>query len=155
LEFFEEVAKLGLEEYKKWQHYKNAAVHGSVRYMHDKFWIVCDFPTRISADAQNRSHSADGPSIAWSDGWKSYRWHGPQVPRRLIEAAETITVAEIEAEKNAELRRAKMERYGVNRYLEESGMEKVSEDKYGVLMKKDVPGDDPIMVVMVINSTPE
>jgi hypothetical protein len=155
LSFFRRVAKLELPEYERFQHYEAAAIHGGPRFMHQKFCIVSDRPILVAKDDQNRPHRDDGPFLAWRDGWALYAIHGVRVPAHVVEAPQTITVAEIEAEQNAEVRRVMIERYGAARFLLESGAKQVSRTKYGVLYRKEVEGDEPIVMVRLLNSTPE
>jgi hypothetical protein len=68
---------------------------------------------------------------------------------------ETITIADIDAEENAEVRRVMIEKYGVARYMRESKAREISRDAYGVLYRKDMADDEPIVMVRVLNSTPE
>ena len=58
--------------------------------MHERFWIVSDFPTVIGRDDANRPHGERGPSIAWRDGWARYTWHGVVVPREWIEQRDQL-----------------------------------------------------------------
>jgi hypothetical protein len=48
-----------------------------------------------------------------------------------------------------------LERYGEARYLQDSGVVPVHHDKYGVLFRKEIPGDEPLVMVRVVNATPE
>jgi hypothetical protein len=154
LSFFRHVSKLPLD-YSKWQHYEAAAVHGSYRFMHKKFWIVCDFPTVVGRDAQNRPHSDTGPHLAWRDGWKLYAVHGVRVPADIIEDPTSITVARIDAEQNAEVRRVMLERFGAARFMRESGAKAIHQDRFGVLYRRELAGDEPIVMVRLLNTTPE
>jgi hypothetical protein len=63
--------------------------------------------------------------------------------------------ARIDLERNAEVRRAMIERYGREKYLREGGGEKVQTDAFGTLWRKPQSGADPIVCVEVLNSTPE
>jgi hypothetical protein len=72
-------------------------------------------------------HREDGPAVAW-DGWGLYAIHGVVVPERVVMAPETLTVAEIDAETNAEVRRVMRERFGEGRYLREAGADLVHAD---------------------------
>jgi len=122
---------------------------------HRDFVIVSERPTHIDRDERGRLHSESRPAIQWPDGWGLYMWHGVRVPARLIEHPETITVAEIEAEQNAEIRRCMVARYGAGRYLLDSGAKEVSRDEFGVLYRKEQADDEPLVMVRVLNSTPE
>jgi hypothetical protein len=66
-----------------------------------------------------------------------------------------ITVEDIESENNAEVRRIKTQRFGQARYLQESGAEEIHHDDFGTLYRKKIPGDEPLVMVKVVNSTPE
>ena len=68
---------------------------------------------------------------------------------------ETITVSEIEVENNAEIRRMMIERYGMERYLVDSGAKEVHQDDFGILYRKEIPADESLVMVKVVNSTPE
>jgi hypothetical protein len=86
--------------------------------------------------------------------------HGVRVPARVIEAPETITVADIDAENNAEVRRVMLERFGEARDIEESGgkcIDQSFDTKGNVrqLWRKDIPGDEPIVMYRCINSSVE
>ncbi|MDP2705072.1 MAG: hypothetical protein Q8O71_01585 [bacterium] len=63
------------------------------------------------AATTRRLHRADGPAVE-SDVEPLYFWHGVLVPAHVIEAPQTITVAEIQAEDDAEVRRVLRERFG-------------------------------------------
>ena len=153
LSFFRHVARLDLD-YSKWRHYEIAAEAGP-RVMHAEFCLVSERPTVLRVDAQNRPHCETGPFCAWRDGSALYSWHGVRVPRWMIEHPERITVATIDAETNVEVRRVMIQRLGADRYLIEAGATLVQSDRYGELYRREVPGDDPILMVKVMNSTPE
>jgi hypothetical protein len=73
----------------------------------------------------------------------------------VVEEPQRITIQDIEEESNAEIRRVKMDRFGQARYLIESGAKVIHSDDYGTLYRKEVPGDEPLVMVKVCNSTPE
>ena len=92
--------------------WEQAAVHGSVRILHDEFCIVSDFPEIILKDQQNRPHSQTGPSHRWRDGWTLYHWHGTRVPAKWIEDKTSLTPTIALSQTNLELRRAACEILG-------------------------------------------
>lgn len=96
---------------------------------HREFVMVCERPMWIDRDERGRLHSPTRAAICWPDGWGLHMWHGVRVPAHVIEAPASITVAEIEAEQNAEVRRVMIERYGAARYLLDSGAKPVSRTK--------------------------
>jgi hypothetical protein len=83
----------------------------------------------LRLDDLGRPHCEVGPSVLYRDGWGVYAWHGFRVEERIIMRPETITVDEIIGEPNAELRRIKIERYGVGKFVEKSGAEVVDLDE--------------------------
>jgi hypothetical protein len=127
---------------------------------HRDFVMVCERPTTIARDEAGRLHSATGKAIEWPDGWGLYRHHGMAVPADIIEHPERITRARILDERNAEIRRVMVEIYGVARYVQDSGAEVVHADKDSLghprrLLRAPAPGDDPIVLIELTNSTPE
>ena len=154
LSFFRYVAKLPLD-YDKWEHYEKAAEHSGPRFMHAKFCIVSDRPEILLVDEQSRPHCTTGPFCRWRDGSSLYAVHGVRVPWTVVEHRDRITVGQIDREQNVEIRRVMLELYGEARYLQDSGAQPIHTDKYGVLYRKEVPGDEPIVMVRVENSTPE
>lgn len=126
------------------------------------YWVT---PTAIiivprpnfHVDAQNRPHHADRAAVEWvaPDGEKYYFWHGVRVPPHVIEDPSRITLLEIHNADNAEVRRAMIERYGTARYLLDTGAEQVNKDDYGILYRHRMKNDEDIVMVHVLNSTPE
>jgi len=131
LSFFDRIAKLDIPIYKQWRHYEAACIHGGPRMEHREFVIVSDRPEILRVDDRNRPHCEDGPSHRWRDGWSLYYWHGVRVPAKAILAPQDLTIAEIRAEKNAEVRRVLRERFGEARYLAETGAKLVDSDYEG------------------------
>jgi len=101
-----------------------------------------------------RLHNENGPALR-SDIENIYFWHGVMVPAFVVTNPEWITVNHIETESNAEVRRVMIERYGQTRYLLDSGAELVHQDDWGKLYEKTIADDEPIVMVKVVNSTPE
>jgi hypothetical protein len=120
-------------------------------WWHEEVCVIGDRPAQIFRDEQGRLHCEFDKAIKYRDGWGVYSWHGVTVPEKLIMTPELITVAEIEAEQNAEIKRIMITRYigkghlddmpGEARYLVDSGAEKIHEDEWGILYKKEVTGD--------------
>ncbi len=111
--------------------------------------------TRCMRDERDRLHCEDGAAIQYPDGWGVYSWHGVRVPMYVILEPEKITVDAIEAESNAEVRRVMVERFGLERFIKESGAKRVHQDDFGTLYRKELANDEPIVMVHVVNSTAE
>lgn len=103
----------------------------------------------------NRLHAEKGPAIAWPEGPDFWFWNGVHVPRHVVEEPNRITAKDILAEQNAEVRRVLLERFGPQRYLVEIGATPVHQDEYGTLYRVEMTLDEPLVMVKVLNSTPE
>ena len=117
--------------------------------------FVCERPAVQMVDLQGRLHREDGPALLCRDGFTVFAWHGVRVPDDIIEQPGTITVQRIETEKNVEIRRIMIERYGQAKFLTDSGTKPIHQDDWGTLYRKEVPDDEPLVMVKVVNSTPE
>lgn len=74
----------------------------------------------------------------------------------MIENPDKLTTAVIDNERNAEVKRVMVERYGQVRYLKDSGARIVhGGDAFGVLYRIEMGFDEPLVMVKVKNSTPE
>lgn len=111
----------------------------------------------IKAGAVSVLHRMDGPAIDYGKGDKSnvYAVGGVVVEGYVVDSPESITITDIEKEPNAEVRRVKINQYGQSRYIQDSGAEVVNEDDFGVLYRKELGEDEPLMMVKVVNSTQE
>lgn len=117
--------------------------------------VTCDQPVEIHLDEQQRLHRLDGPALRYRDGWEVYAIHGAVVPALVVMDPASTTAEQIDQERNVEIRRVLVERYGINRYILESGADVIHHDVTGMLCRKLVEGDEPITMVRVLNATPE
>ena len=125
---------------------------------------ISDRPEIMHMDDRGRLHSLTEAALKYRDGWCIHAIHGVRVEPWIVENPERITKAIIDAEQNAEVRRVMTERYGYARYLKDSGADLVHElpDNYFVkglqgakLFRKSRPDDTDIVMLDVLNSTPE
>jgi len=105
-------------------------------------------------DDRQRLHCETGPAVEFRDGWKIYVWHGVRVPESIIEHPETITAQQIMSESNAEIRRAMMYMYGLDRCLVDLGAKLEQSDGYGDLYRLSI-NNQTQKFVKVVNGTPE
>lgn len=117
--------------------------------------VVAERPVELHRDEAGRLDRGDGPALAFSDGFALHAWRGLPVPGEFLDRLGALTPERIRAEENAELRRVMLEYYGYDRYLEESGAKPVHRDETGVLWRIPLPGDEDVVMVEVVNSTPE
>jgi hypothetical protein len=142
-------------------------------FTHRDFILVAGHPSQVRRESLSpgsgrqtaRLHNLKGPAITWSDGWSIHAVRGLDVPAWIIEQSGTITVADIERETNAELRRILLECYGWQRYIADCGAEVVDSvpmdhSVHGLrgarLLHKVLPGEpEPLVYLEMVNSTPE
>lgn len=114
---------------------------------------VCNPPDLLALDAVGRFHSESGPAIRYGSSYEIYAWHGTRVPASAL--SQPVTIEQIDYEPNVAIRRVLIERYGISEYVLDSGCQIVDRDDYGVLYRKEMYFDEPIVLVRVTNSTPE
>ncbi|MFC5664893.1 DUF6745 domain-containing protein [Kitasatospora misakiensis] len=117
--------------------------------------LVSERPVALHRDEAGRLDRADGPALEYADGFTLHAWRGMPVPAEFLAGLGAVTVERIRTEENAELRRVLLEHYGYERYLADSGAEPVHRDETGVLWRIQLPDDEPVMMVEVVNSTAE
>ncbi|MGW5232735.1 DUF6745 domain-containing protein [Streptomyces nodosus] len=122
---------------------------------YEKTAVVSERPIELHRDEAGRLDRADGPALAFPDGFALHAWRGMPVPAAFLDELAAPTPRRIREEENAELRRVMLEHYGYERYLDESGAQPVQRDKAGVLWRIELEGDEPLVMVEVVNSTPE
>jgi hypothetical protein len=107
-------------------------------------------------DERERLHNDSGPALEFRDGWKIYRVHNVAVPEWIFTEPERLNVEAIHAEKNTEVQRVMIERFGWDKYTDECGAEIIDHDeRFGTLMRRIVQGGEPIMFLKVINRSSE
>ena len=128
LSSFRDVLKLQLPVFAQYAPWEQCAIEGGFRWMHEEFCIVSDFPEVLKVDEQNRPHCDDGPSHRWRDGWELYYIHGVVVPRQVVVAPESLTIAQVRKEENAEVRRIMIERMGWDKFCSEAKLKVIHTD---------------------------
>lgn len=115
--------------------------------------IVTERPNKILRDERFMLHSSSSPALSYSDGFSIYAYHGVRVPKEIIMEPHNITIPQIESERNLEVRRIMIEQYGPADYLKNSGAEKVHEDKFGQLYRKEIQNDEPLVMIRVVDAS--
>ncbi|MFF3822489.1 DUF6745 domain-containing protein [Streptomyces griseus] len=117
--------------------------------------VITERPDVLHRDEAGRLDHGEGPALAYGDGFALHAWRGMPVPAAFLDELSSLTPERIRAEENAELRRVMLEYYGYDRYLTESGAEPVHRDETGILWRIALAGDEDVVMVEVVNSTPE
>ena len=120
-----------------------------------RYAVVTERPTLLARDNVGRLHRGEGPALEFPDGYALWAWRGMPIPVDLAAELPSLTAERIGAETNAELRRVMLEHFGYDRYLREAGARPLHEDETGKLWYLALPGDEPLVMVEVVNATPE
>ncbi|MFW6219848.1 MAG: DUF6745 domain-containing protein [bacterium] len=100
---------------------KRLCDNSGFHYVYDKFAIICDRPEKISLNENGEVHCEDGPAIRYRDGFEIYAINGHIVPKIIVMNPEQITKEMIQKEENAEVSRIMIEKFGLSKYLIETG----------------------------------
>jgi hypothetical protein len=122
---------------------------------HKHICWISEPPQVLVTDAGGRMHNASGPALQYRDGWSAYAWKGVEVPWRVIERPEYITLADIDRTSDIHVRRCMIDRLTPERYIASGAAFRVSEDDTGVLWERRWPDGDAWAAVEVINGTAE
>jgi Domain of unknown function (DUF6745) len=122
---------------------------------YERVVILTERPTGVHRDNLGRLHHGDGPALSYPDGWGLHAWGGMPIPASVAAELPHLTVERIREEENAEVRRVMLEYFGFERYLHDSGATEVHRDETGILWRVEFDDDEPLVMVEVINSTPE
>ncbi|MET7638574.1 DUF6745 domain-containing protein [Streptomyces sp. NPDC005438] len=122
---------------------------------YERVAVLSERPTELHRDEVGRLDREDGPALAYADGFALHAWRGMPVSGDFLASLRHLTADHIRTEENAELRRVMLEHYGYDRYLHESGAVPVGRDEAGVLWRIPLPDDEDVVMVEVVNSTPE
>ncbi|MFE7389223.1 DUF6745 domain-containing protein [Streptomyces sp. NPDC057582] len=131
------------------------ARHAGWWWPYERTVVISERPGTLHRDEAGRLDRGDGPALSYRDGFALYAWRGMPVPAEFLAELTALTPERIREEENAELRRVMLEFYGYDRYLTESGAEPVHRDETGILWRIALDGDEDVVMVEVVNSTPE
>jgi hypothetical protein len=117
--------------------------------------FVMERPLYMYSDAQGRLHNENGAAMMFGDGYDIYAVEGTLVYPDMIEAPNWLNVDRIYDETNQEIRRIMLKRYTPEKFIRDSQAQKIAEDEFGELYRKNLPNEQALLFVKVINSTPE
>ena len=150
-EFFE--ADIETEERKRLDNLQELA-RSSHAYMFSE--LCCDLSERpivFHVDEQFRTHCGEGPAVVYDGDFNIYCWRNTRATEYAIKIEPTVDI--IEKQDNVETRRVLIDRYGIEKYILDTGAEIVHHDKFGTLYRKNQLNDEPIVLVRITNSSPE
>ena len=123
----------------------------------EDFAIVCDAPTKLALDEQGRLHCDDGPAIQWGNEYALWFVNGTHVTQRIVEQSAELTAAEVSDERNAEVRRVMLDRYGgerggdaIGKWLLDIDARPIDVDEcHGSLYRAELFDDEPLQMLRV------
>ncbi|MFC4071648.1 DUF6745 domain-containing protein [Actinoplanes subglobosus] len=133
----------------------SVARHAGWWWANEKVAVLTERPSTLTRDNVGRLHRGEGAALEFPDGYGLWAWRGMPIPADLASELPKLTIGRIRKEDNAEIRRVMLEHYGYDRYLRDAGARKMGSDETGTLWYLDLPGDEPLVMVEVVNSTPE
>lgn len=128
LSFYDAMAEFGVPDAKKLQPLIDLAKVSGWWLPYDTACVIVDRPCALHLDDQGRLHNEEGYALRYPSGWGVCAIHGVRVPERIVLEPENLTLDYIRTLDNAEVRRIATERYGMDRYLVETGAQIVDLD---------------------------
>jgi hypothetical protein len=114
-----------------WSHFVQHAGWG---YVFNEIVMICDKPSVWHADRNGTHHCETGPAYSYGPGDTEYYYlEGIQVDEQLVMRPETQTIDQILNEKNEDIKSLRIRRFGIERFLQETGCElldKAMDEKY-------------------------
>ncbi|WP_293074622.1 DUF6745 domain-containing protein [Moorena sp. SIO3H5] len=103
-----------------WEIFQSLVKHCSWMFPCENICFVCDRPTKVSFDTQDRLHREGQPAMEFADGFSLYSYHGVTLPEKYG----TVNPNQWQAgwlleEPNAELRRILIEGIGYARICQD------------------------------------
>lgn len=143
--------------------------HGGSLIIHPEFIMTADPPEVRFYDVDGREaggrgeDDSQGRCFQWRDGWAVFGLDFDPVPAKMVLHPGSLSVCEIRAETDRELREVMIGAYrreeefsGAGRFVLDAGAEVVDHDeRFGTLLRHILPCGEIIMVVKVTNCTAE
>ena len=113
--------------------------------------VVCVPKPRLYRGERDRLHRVDGRAVEFPDGTGYWFFQGVRVTEQIILKPNTLNPEQILAERNTEVRRVMIERFGLDRFIIGSNAKVLDSDQDGlrVLYRIPLAGDEPIVSVRV------
>jgi hypothetical protein len=123
---------------------------------YENYCFVSDRNNIQHLDINGRLHNDKGPALAYRDGFSLYMIHGVRIPPYIITNPERLTVDEIDNERNQEVKRVMLDKYGFENYIKNSGAKLIHSDEKGDLYRREYGnGEEPFCFIIVTDATPE
>lgn len=114
---------------------------------YDEVCIVSDRHNILRRDERGRLHNTDNLAVGFPDGWGVYAWHGVRVAKEII--TDPITFEQVNGERNAEVKRVMIEKWGEENYIKALGSKPTHVDEFGKFYRVDIGDTEPLCIVQV------
>lgn len=135
---FDTYNELGQFDLKEIEPIYKVALNGHIWFALEDEAIMIERPVEIYTEPKTyRPHRTDGPILRYGDevtsegiipGFSVWAIDNFLVNEQIVMRPETLTVQQITSESNAEVRRIMIDRFGIKRFLQESGAKMVDCD---------------------------
>jgi hypothetical protein len=98
---------------------------------------------------EGRLHCETGPAVCWPGGARYFFWRGVQVPARVVEDPASLTAREVMRERDVSVRRAMIDRFGVDRLMRAHGTPIEKRSRHDRLWRLRLRDDEPLLMVEV------
>jgi len=118
--------------------------------------VMTDKPCLLKRDEQGELHCEDGPALQYPDDEALYAVHGVVVPEEVIVKKDDITLEQIVAETNAEIRRVMTEVAPWGKLVQQADIIDTDNDLLMLprrLLRVVIPDDEDINLIEVLDST--
>ncbi|MBX9951102.1 MAG: hypothetical protein K2Y39_18170 [Candidatus Obscuribacterales bacterium] len=150
-EFFE--ARIESEDRKLLEDLQELARSAHAYMFSEQACYLSERPVEFHMDEQARTHREDGPAVIYEGDFKIFCWKNTRASQYAITVEPNLE--NIFGQENVEIRRVLIDRYGIDRYILDSGAEIIQHDRFGTLYRKTQSDDEPIVLVRITNSSPE
>ncbi len=131
----------------------NLVISAGYVYAHEDVCYICERPDFMLFDEDGRLHGDGVAALSYADGFSLWVWHGNLVGEQVIKRE--FSWEDIQDQRNVEIRRSMIEIYGAEEFLTDADAEEIHTDGFGTLYRVDLQWDEPLVMVKVVNSTPE
>jgi hypothetical protein len=128
----------------------------------DAFWaytnvaVILAPPPEVHVDQSGLFHSTTGAAVRWRDGCELFAVHGGLIAdATIVRNPGRLSLEQVRSEPDADLRRILIERFGPERIMSHPQARKVGQDECGELWRFNDFDGEALVMVKVINSTPE
>ena len=111
--------------------------------------ILTERPLVVSTDDEGRLHGDGAPALVYGDQLVAYAVHGAGLAAAEVAERNRRAVAALVSERNVEIRRLMLERFGMGQLVRMGFAQRIDSDDGRALYRITVPGRVPLAVVQV------